>query len=313
VPEPILDDSRETELLRSVSLRAPAKLNLSLVVHARRPDGNHQLETVMATIGLADELSLRVTSQPGIFIRATGITCPIGPDNLIWQAVTLLGRYANISPAIEIKLHKRIPLGGGLGGASSDAAVCLIGLNRLWNLDLSVAQLAKIAEELGSDVSFFLYAPVAYCRGRGEIVTPLSGRCQRSLLLILPDIHVSTAQIFHHFQHDPEESDLLALGARTFIDEGDLDTLVTRGINNLAPTCFQQFKKLRELKEAIEAMGLKSICLTGSGATLFATFERPEEAQEWAEQIKQRTDTNTLVTHFENHQDYCQENTHADY
>lgn len=298
MPEPIVDDSQATQSHKSVVLRAPAKLNLSLVVHGPQPNGFHQLETVMATIGLCDELTLSFSEQAGIHLHCHGRDCPGGEDNLIWRSANLLAQFGKIEPAVDIELQKRIPLGGGLGGGSSDAASCLMGLNQFWNLNLSRQELAKIAAKLGSDVPFFLYAPVAHCTGRGEIIEPLDARCTRTVLLILPKLSAPTANVFRHYRYDAEQSNLLAQQANRLIQTGDLDSLVQLGINNLARPCFEQFEPLRQIKEDVEGLGLKPVCLTGSGSTLFATFDHVDSANEWAEKIPQHIDVETLVTHF---------------
>jgi len=171
--------------LQGVTLRPPAKINLSLVVFGPRPDGFHDVHTVMSTVDLHDDLNLRRRSEPGIELECTGEACPSGPENLVYRAIELLGEQAGISPAVAVHLHKRIPAGAGLGGASSDAASCLLGLNRLWNLNLSKAELSVLAGRLGSDVPFFLQGPVAVCTESGEVVIPMPFHCRRGILLIV--------------------------------------------------------------------------------------------------------------------------------
>ena len=116
MPEPIVNDSKVVTSCKSVTCRAPAKLNLSLVVHDRGADGYHQLETVMATIGLCDTLTLTPSDQAGIHLICCNEDCPGGPDNLIWHSANLLSQYCEIEPAVTIELEKAIPIGGGLGG-----------------------------------------------------------------------------------------------------------------------------------------------------------------------------------------------------
>lgn len=299
MPKPSVNDSTVATSHASVTCRAPAKLNLSLVVHGRGTDGFHQLETVMATIGLCDTLTLTLSDQAGIHLICRSDHCPGGPENLIWRSASLLAQYSEMEPAVTIELEKNIPIGGGLGGGSSDAASCLMGLNQLWDLNLAQNELAKIAEKLGSDVPFFLFAPTAFCQGRGEIIEPLTARCRRTVLLVLPNISAATARVFKHYQYHREQSEQLARQARELIQSGDLNALAVCGINNLASACFVQYEPLRILKENIEALGLKPLCLTGSGSTLFATFEQPDEAQKWSKTIQQELHVETLVTQFD--------------
>ena len=175
----------------SITVHPPAKINLSLVVFDRRSDNFHDLHTVMAAIDLCDDLSIGLSEEKGIRLSCSGLGAPENPENLVYRAAQLLGHYSETTVALDISLHKRIPAGGGLGGASSDGAACLVALNQLWKLGLSIEELARLAEELGSDVPFFLHGPVAMCSGRGEVVTKLPHRINRALLLIIPEISIS--------------------------------------------------------------------------------------------------------------------------
>ena len=154
-------------------MQAPAKVNLFLEVLAKRPDGYHDIETLMVAVNLFDTLKFR--EEPGGDIR---LTCnhpdlSTGSDNLVIRAAALLKQQTGCEKGARIRLTKRIPLAGGLAGGSSDAAATLVGLNRLWKLGLTRARLTDLAKELGSDVAFFFSAPAAWCTGRGERVTPM--------------------------------------------------------------------------------------------------------------------------------------------
>src|SRR5439155_4129529 len=164
-------------------MQAPAKVNLFLEVLAKRPDGYHNIETLMVAVNLFDTLKFR--EEPGGEIR---LTCKhpdlsTGSDNLVNRAAALLKQQTGCEKGARIALTKRIPLAAGLAGGSSDAAATLVGLNRLWKLGLTRARLMALAKELGSDVAFFFSAPAAWCTGRGERVTPL--RLRRPLWFVL--------------------------------------------------------------------------------------------------------------------------------
>jgi 4-diphosphocytidyl-2-C-methyl-D-erythritol kinase len=283
---------------QSVALRPLAKVNLSLVVFGPRPDGFHDLHTVMATVDLHDDLTLRRKSVPGIELVCTGEACPTGRENLVYRAVELLAEQAQINPALGIRLHKRIPAGAGLGGASSDAASCLLGLNRLWNLNLSCAELTNLAARLGSDVPFFLQGPVAVCTGRGEVVIPLPHRCTRTLLLIVPKQEAPTAQVYRHYRHEEKRCDDYMRRVNYFLRQGDLDGLVIQMINSLDDACMKLFESLRQLRGRIESMGIAPLQISGSGSSLFASTYSNDQANRWAEQLQTLNDASVRAVRF---------------
>ena len=171
----------------ALEIRAPAKVNLFLEVLAKRPDGYHDIETLMVAVNIFDTLKFREDSSGDIRLACNRPELSTGPDNLVVRAAALLKRQTGCEKGARIRLVKRIPLAAGLAGGSSDAAVTLIGLNRLWKLQLSPKQLMSLATELGSDVAFFFSTPAAWCTGRGERVTRLRlGKPLWFVLAVLP-------------------------------------------------------------------------------------------------------------------------------
>ena len=157
-----------------MQLSAPAKINLSFQIKGRRPDGFHEIETLMAPVSLADRITIeRAGEQDGIRFTCDNPSLPADDDNLVVRAAKLFRRRTNVTTGITIALEKKIPHGAGLGGGSSDAAGTLLGLNELFAANLPEDELLKLAAELGSDVPFFVVRSPAVCRGRGEIVTPV--------------------------------------------------------------------------------------------------------------------------------------------
>jgi len=297
-----------------VTLAPPAKINLSLVVFPRRPDGYHELHTVMAAIELHDDLYLRPSHTPGVHLRCTGRPAPAGRENLVVRAAELLAEQAGLDPAVEIHLHKRIPVGAGLGGGSSDAAATLLGLNRLWGLGLGREALAPLAGRLGSDVPFFLYAPVAVCTGRGEIVQPLPHRCRRAVLLIVPRLAAPTAQVYAHYRCDPALAQRNVQRVGDFVERGDLDGLVQEGINSLAESCLSLFSALARLRDEIEALGVRPLQVSGSGACLFATADSPARLERWRGQLEGREDlAGVSAERFSEQTEPFVESHHADF
>jgi len=286
-----------------VTLNPQAKINLSLVVDPPRPDGFHDIHTIMAKVSLCDDLAVTSHAAKGIHLTCTGLTSPPGSENIVYQAADLLAAKAQITPAIKIKLHKRIPSGAGLGGGSSDAAATLRALNVFWQLDYSSEQLVELAAQLGSDVPFFLYGPIALCTGRGEQVKPLHARSNRFIVLILSDIHVPTAEIYRHYSCDAHENEEHMAYITRALDADDLDALLTQPVNTLANTCLQRFEQLDTVKWSIEQMGIGPVCLSGSGSALFASCVSQQQATNWADLINGAKIAKALVVNIEKARD----------
>ena len=192
---------------RSLTVETPAKLNLFLELLGRRPDGYHELETLLISVGLYDTLVFTPADSDQIELvwgsRGTGLPAdlPVDERNLIIRAARLLRQHTGTNQGAHITLHKRIPVEAGMGGGSSDAAATLVGLNRVWKLGLPMSELHNLAATLGSDVNFFLDSPVAAVgRGRGEQITPVDVRGVLPFVIVKPHSGCSTAAVFRHVQ-----------------------------------------------------------------------------------------------------------------
>ncbi len=263
-------------------VRAPAKLNLSLLVAGKRPDGFHELETVMAKVDWFDEIRIEPGTGKGIELLCNGPHwAPTGPDNLVHRAAEMIFAIWGRTPDVRLVLTKNIPAGSGLGGASSDAAAALTGLNRYFDMSLSDGRLAEAAAELGSDVAFFLGGPLAFCTGRGEKTRDLPGPLDFTAVLVVPELNVSTAKVYANYVHDAPTYRHLSRQTNDHLKKNRIDLLAEMCANMLETSCYAVFRKLGELKEAIEALGVGPVCLSGSGSTLFflvdAAEQRPPE------------------------------------
>lgn len=295
-----------------ITLRPAAKLNLSLVVFDTRPDGYHDLHTVMGLISLHDELTLQPSPLPGIHLTHSGLATPDGPGNLVWKAAELLARHVGREPNVQIHLHKVIPSGAGLGGGSSDAAACLLGLNHLWQCHLSPQELNALAAQLGSDVPFFLQGPLALCTGRGEIIDPLPALCDRSVLLIIPAIHCSTAVVYRHYHYDPSPCRLSLKKIQTYLKSGDMNALLDMGINTLTDTTMKHYPALDSLRHQIEAMDIGPVRMSGSGASLFVISPSACQLTAWAQRLKTANVGDIHIVRFLAHRELLTEVSHAD-
>ena len=201
-----------------ITVKATAKLNLALDILGKRDDGYHELETVMAMVDLADYLDFSLRLDGNIKLESSSNAVPEDGRNLIVKAGLLLQRRFQVTKGATIKLDKKIPISAGMAGGSSDAAATLHGLNQLWELNLSLDELAEIGAEIGSDVSFCVYGGVAMCNGRGEKITPLPSLPPCWVVLAKPAISVSTRDVFSHLevneiQHQHSEKMLAAIAS----------------------------------------------------------------------------------------------------
>ncbi len=255
---------------------APAKVNLHLEVLRRRPDGYHDLETLMVAVGLYDTLEFKDDSTGDVRLSCDRSDLSTGPDNLVWRAVELLRRHASSALGATIRLWKRIPLAAGLAGGSSDAAAALAGLNVLWRLGLSNAELSGLGAELGSDVSFFFAAPAAWCTGRGEIVRPL--RLPRPLYFVLacPSVGLSTAEVFRNLAVPDRPASGEAICRA--VEAGDVEEIGRRLHNRLQPVAERLCPAVTQLRARLAALNPAGVLMSGSGSTLFALCRDADEA-----------------------------------
>ena len=247
---------------------APAKVNLSLRVLDRRPDGFHDLRSLMVPVSVFDELFF-VHKEEGdleFFCNVPGV--PEDESNLVVRAVRLFCGAVGILPQLSVTLHKAIPHGAGLGGGSSDAATTLLALDALYQTGLSREVLADLAAELGSDVPFFIYQSAAWIGGRGERVEPVTGLPSLPLLLLKPGFGVPTPWAFQHWK-DAVEIPGVAYG------EQEHEGLVF--VNDLERPVFQKYLFLADLKRWL--LGRPEVCaalMSGSGSTVFAVLRDRE-------------------------------------
>ena len=180
----------------SFSLIAPAKLNLFLHINARRDDGYHELETLFTFLNFGDELSFELTDESSILITGDTKDIPL-EDNLIYKAALMLQTHSKTKHGVKINLIKRLPMGGGVGGGSSDAATTLLALNKLWNINYDINELARLGLQLGADIPVFIRGESAIAHGIGEELHRVELE-QKWYCVVHPNQHVSTAEIFTH-------------------------------------------------------------------------------------------------------------------
>lgn len=256
-------------------LRSHGKINWHLEVVRRLPDGYHELRTLFQTIDLADELTLQPLAH-GIELEVAGSAAGLAADssNLAWRAAELyLSRFADGRGGVKIRLEKRIPVGAGLGGGSSNAAAVLAGLARLHGHDPERAELREAAKELGADVPFFLVGGVALGTGRGDTLLPLddSATTSPALRIAVPPFAVSTRDVFvaHRVGVPRPAGRPLSLA---LAGELPAELVALEGWNDLEPTCFGLFPRLGDVYNRLTVSGASWVRLSGSGGAICALF-----------------------------------------
>ena len=254
---------------RRARIRALAKINLDLRVLDRRPDGYHELRTIFQTISLSDRLDLAFTPR-----RSTAIALHSDvdiPGNLAAKAVRLCLDELRLTGDVELRLEKRIPLGAGLGGGSSDAAAVLLALPVLAGGVIPMERLIAIARELGSDVPFFLVGGRAAGIGRGTELYPLPDTAAGPALVVSPGIHVSTAAAYHSLNRGELTTELIQNKIDSF-QAGVWGSSEVIGANDFEEAVFRKHPPLRALKHRLLKLGASSAMMSGSGSSVFGIF-----------------------------------------
>ncbi len=255
-------------------IRAPAKLNLSLLVAGKRPDGFHELETIMAKVDWYDEIRVQPAQKADIEFSCDGpCWAPDDETNLVYRAAEVFRRACGTVPKVRLTLTKNIPAGSGLGSGSSDAAATLLGLNRYLSSALPMSRLMEMAGRLGSDVPFFLNGPLALCTGRGEKVTELAAKFDFTALLILPNVNASTKDVYANYAHDPTLYRRFSTQIHAHLEKNRVDLAARMCVNMLESGCFHLYEELGKLKEAVESLGVRPVCLSGSGSAMFSILD----------------------------------------
>ncbi|MGD2095040.1 MAG: 4-(cytidine 5'-diphospho)-2-C-methyl-D-erythritol kinase, partial [Phycisphaerales bacterium] len=237
-------------------VRAPAKINLSLLVAGKRPDGFHELETIMAKINWYDEILIETGQKEGIELVCAGLEwAPEGEENLVYKAAEMLLESKGESANVRITLNKNIPAGTGLGSASSDAAATLLGLDKYLSLKIPNKRLAEMAVELGSDVAFFLDGPQAFCTGKGEKIKKFENIFNFLAILVLPDLTVSTKKVYANYEHNQTLYEQLSAQINSHIRKNNIDLVARMCANMLDVSSYGLVGGLAELKTKIESLG----------------------------------------------------------
>lgn len=259
-------------------VKAPAKINLSLDVLHKRPDGFHEVEMIMTTIDLADRLELTLLNEDKITITSHNRFVPDDQRNLAYQAALLLKERYSVHKGVAITIDKAIPVAAGLAGGSSDAAAVLRGLNKLWNLGFTLNELAEIGAEIGSDVSFCVYGGTALAKGRGEIITPLPAPPTCWVVLAKPFIGVSTADVYRHLDLSSIEHPNIKAMIQA-IEKGSFEDVCHNIGNVLENVTLKEYPEVAQIKDQMKRFGADAVLMSGSGPTVFGLIHHDSRMQ----------------------------------
>ncbi len=245
-----------------MKVKAYAKINLGLKVLGKREDGYHELEMIMVNVGLYDVLSFKISDEVSVIMDKA--VCKM-EDNIVYKTAIYMKKKYNVQQGIKIKIQKRIPDGGGMGGGSSDAASTIIALNKLWNLQLNEEENLEIAAKMGSDVPFFILNRLSFVKGRGEKIEVINKNIDDNIIMFFPNIKCSTKEIFKNYKC--EENGKQILDIYNNIENGYYKYL----FNDLEELVCEMYPDypLKTIKQDLEAVFDCKVMMSGSGSSFF--------------------------------------------
>ena len=265
--------------MNSITLKSRAKINLSIDVLGKRQDGYHLVEMIMQTIDLYDLIEINEKDNDQITIKSTSDEIPLDCNNLVYKAANLIKKTFNINKGVEIHIKKNIPVAAGMAGGSSNAAAALVGLNKLWNLNLSNQQLEKIGLKLGADVPFCINGGAVLASGIGEELTPIKGLTKDVCILVCkPDLFVSTKEVYECI----DSKDIDKRPNNKFLIEclknEDTRQLAENMFNVLEGVTMDKHPVIQQIKDIMTNNRALGAMMSGSGPTVFGLSENREDA-----------------------------------
>ena len=265
--------------MNSITLKSRAKINLSIDVLGKRQDGYHLVEMIMQTIDLYDLIEINEKDNDQITIKSTSDEIPLDCNNLVYKAANLIKKTFNINKGVEIHIKKNIPVAAGMAGGSSNAAAVLVGLNKLWNLNLSKQQLEKIGLKLGADVPFCINGGAVLASGIGEELTPIKGLTKDVCILVCkPDLFVSTKEVYECI----DSKDIDKRPNNKFLIEclknEETRQLAENMFNVLEGVTMDKHPVIQQIKDIMTNNRALGAMMSGSGPTVFGLYENREDA-----------------------------------
>lgn len=272
--------------MNTIMLKAYAKINLGLDVLGKREDGYHEVRMIMQTIRLFDKLNMKKLNKDEIIIKTNLAYLPTNENNLVYRAIQMLKEEFNIKQGIYVELQKHIPVAAGLAGGSSDAAAALIGMNRLFQLKLTTADLMQRAVKLGADIPYCILGGTALSEGIGEVLTPLASMPSAYILIAKPPINVSTKYVYENLKLDEQTKHPDIDGIMESINTKDLSGVTSRLSNVLESVTIDRYPVIQEIKDTMIEFGAMNALMSGSGPTVFGIFDDLSLAKKAFYQLK---------------------------
>lgn len=275
-------------VMKSIKLHSYAKVNLTLEVSAKREDGYHDIDSVVQIIDINDELNISRADTGVIEVITDTAGVPSGRYNLVYRAFEAFIDAVGIRGGVKCDLRKNIPPQAGLGGGSGDAAAAIVGLNQLYECGLSAERLAEIGAKIGSDVPLFIYGGTVRMRGRGELVEPLPDAPELHLVVLKPDVGVSTA--WAYLELDKSAARTISVTSDNMegaVHAHDRDTLIRSLSNDFDPVVSDAVIEVREAKKALIECGAEAAMLAGSGSAVFGIFGSKYNAESAAVKLSE--------------------------
>ena len=265
--------------MNSIKLKSRAKINLSIDVLEKREDGYHLVEMIMQTIDLYDVIKIIELSSDDIILKSNSSDIPLDDNNIVYKAINLLKNKFNINKGVEIFIQKNIPIAAGMAGGSSNAAAVLVGLNKLWGLNLSELDLQKLGFKLGADVPFCISGKAALAQGVGEELSFIKGLPKDiSILICKPEIFVSTKDVYegldlNNIQNRPDNKKLLE-----DLRQENIQSLAKNMVNVLESVTSRHYREIKEIEKVMMENGALGSMMSGSGPTVFGLYKNREDA-----------------------------------
>lgn len=274
--------------MRSISLKARAKINLGLDVLRKREDGYHEVKMVMQTINIYDKIYMKIIEKPEIKIVTNLSFLPTNESNLVYKAIQMLRDEFNIEKGVFANVYKYIPVAAGMAGGSTDAAAAMIGMNRLFKLGLSREELMERAVKIGADVPYCIMGGTALAEGIGEKLSQLKPLKRCSILVAKPDISVSTKFVYTNLKLDENTVHPDMDGVLEAIDSSDVETMAKKMSNLLESVTSVKYPQIEEIKKSMIELGAINSIMSGSGPTVFGIFGNRKEAKKAYKTIKEK-------------------------
>ncbi len=266
--------------MKSCIFRSPAKLNLYLKVHNKRPDGYHNITTLFERIDLCDVIHVRRAAKGKVRIFCEHPDVPTGPQNLVYKVAQILRERYKVTYGVDIVIEKKIPVAAGLAGGSSNAACVLKGLNKIWGLALPFSKKIEIAQMVGADVPFFLYnTSWALGTHRGDQIQKLSIKTRIWQILIVPRFRLLTRKVFGGLNLQLTKPDVDVNMLAHYLRNNDITLLSSNLINDLESSILKQKPVLKKIKEKIMSLNPLGACFSGSGPAIFGLTRSFNEAE----------------------------------